>query len=359
MSGLKEKMASPIEEAELDAVFHRVEASLQPRPSRASRLTLPAVAVASLGLGVLVAYGASSSSSSSEVAAGPLRWQDGRAFEGLGGAREARLSDGSRIEVTEGAELRLVSNAADAFALALESGRVDLEVRPNGPRLWSVDAGDVRVEVLGTRFSVVRDEEVRVEVERGLVSVRWSGGTELVGPGESWASLDVGETVSSASSGAESASAMAEPGPESASEPAASELAASEAELGAASASESSRWRTLADRGAYDDAYAAVQRRGFRRSVIGAPDVETLFALADTARLSGHPAEALEPLRRIVEHHASDRRAGVAAFTLARLELESFGRRGESRRWLERALELGLGGSLREAAERRLRELEE
>ncbi|MEM9193680.1 MAG: FecR family protein [Myxococcota bacterium] len=349
MSELRTKMRSPIEETELDEVFHRVEASLQPRPRKTRRFGMGFAIAGAIAMGALGAYAlvpGSDDPQVSDAAPGPLRWADGPVFEGLGDAREATLSDRSQISVQPGTELRVVANAAEAFGLALEKGHVEIEVQPQGPRLWSVDAGDARVEVLGTQFSVTRDgDRIAVRVERGLVSVRWRDETELLGPGQQW-ERPYGDRTAARAPEMEPSNEREETPPD-------------EAHPEGAPSDEATtpRWRTLAARGDYNDAYAAVQRRGFLRSVTAAPDVETLFALADTARLSGHPADAREPLRRIIEHHQNDRRAAVAAFTLGRLELESFGRREESRRWFERALGLGLQGSLREAAQQRLREL--
>ena len=47
-------------------------------------------------------------------------------------------------------------------------------------------AGDVTVEVVGTRFTVARTPAVRVDVARGKVKVIAPSGTTLVAAGESW-----------------------------------------------------------------------------------------------------------------------------------------------------------------------------
>jgi transmembrane sensor len=46
-----------------------------------------------------------------------------------------------------------------------------------------------------------------------------------------------------------------------------------------------------------------------------------LFLAADVARRSGHPSEAIAPLRKLVARYPGDGRAPSAAFTLGLLEL--------------------------------------
>ena len=66
-------------------------------------------------------------------------------------------------------------------------GSVDCDVAPrNGRPPFHVVAGDVSVEVVGTRFTVTRTPAARVDVVRGKVRVTAPGGTWLVGAGESW-----------------------------------------------------------------------------------------------------------------------------------------------------------------------------
>jgi hypothetical protein len=55
------------------------------------------------------------------------------------------------------------------------------------------------------------------------------------------------------------------------------------------------------------------------------PVTELLHA-SDVMRLGGEPAQAIGPLRRIIEHHAGDPRAALAAFTLGRLLLDDLDR---------------------------------
>src|SRR5690606_29525095 len=61
-------------------------------------------------------------------------------------------------------------------------------------------------------------------------------------------------------------------------------------------------WRALANRGRHHEAYAALRDRGIARESEHASP-EQLLLLADVARLSGHPAEAVRPLERLITVH--------------------------------------------------------
>jgi transmembrane sensor len=76
--------------------------------------------------------------------------------------------------------------------------------------------------------------------------------------------------------------------------------------------------------------------------------VNDLLALADVARLSGHPAEAVAPLERILAEFARDSQAPLAAFALGRLELDSLGRARAAALAFRKALDLGIPQALRE-----------
>lgn len=112
-------------------------------------------------------------------------------------------------------------------------------------------------------------------------------------------------------------------------------------------------WRDLARSGRHREAFASLGSDGLRRESerLGVND---LLALADVARLSGHPAEAVVPLEKILFDFASDSQAPLAAFALGRLELDSLGRVQAAAAAFRRALELGVPTSLREDVRARL-----
>lgn len=90
------------------------------------------------------------------------------------------------------------STAADGtITVDLDRGSVDCDVEPRPGRApFRVVAGDVRVEVIGTRFTVTRRASgVRVDVTRGKVKVRDPNGEYLVAAGETWPSSLAGSDV--------------------------------------------------------------------------------------------------------------------------------------------------------------------
>ncbi len=56
-----------------------------------------------------------------------------------------------------------------------------------------------------------------------------------------------------------------------------------------------------------------------RARPIARDEVAPLLRAADDARAAGHPESALDPLRRVIAEHPSDSRTGLAAFTLGRV----------------------------------------
>jgi transmembrane sensor len=117
--------------------------------------------------------------------------------------------------------------------------------------------------------------------------------------------------------------------------------------------SASTGWRSLAQQGNNADAYASLGSAGIASAAQGA-SVDDLLALADVARLSGHPADAVAPLSRVVAEHASDPRTPLAAFTLGRLELDALGRPAQAATAFAQAIALGLPQTLQQDAYARL-----
>src|SRR5690606_21486099 len=95
------------------------------------------------------------------------------------------FDDGSVIELAPRTQVTTRKSTPDRVELTVVHGRATFDVKPNGPRTWLVDAGDVRVTVLGTRFTVTRDrDEVEVTVVRGKVQVTSRRGTTILTAGQ-------------------------------------------------------------------------------------------------------------------------------------------------------------------------------
>jgi transmembrane sensor len=112
-------------------------------------------------------------------------------------------------------------------------------------------------------------------------------------------------------------------------------------------------WKDLARRGDYAQAYDAIGAPGIASATPRA-SVDELLALADVARLSGHPADAVGPLGRVISENPGDTRAPLAAFTLGRLELDTLGHPARAADAFARAIAIGLPAGLVEDAYARL-----
>lgn len=286
--------------------------------------------------------------------AGPLARTDGAPFDVVEAAAEvmsrAELTDGSRIEVEAGGRLVTVGNDGRRVLAVLERGIARVHVQPGGPRAWVFECGLATVEVVGTRFTLERSETtLRVDVTEGVVLVRGDNVPDRL------RRLTAGEGIVVRAPGAERAATDFAPRPDAAAatSPAPRSSSGEPTAMGSAPATPRAPppegWRDLARRGAHRDAYAALGDGGVA-SASSSATVEDLFLLADVARLSGRPTEAVVPLQQIVQAHGGDGRAALAALTLGRLRLDQLGQPSHAAADLEVALAMGLPGALQEDA---------
>jgi transmembrane sensor len=95
----------------------------------------------------------------------------------VGAHRTVTLADGSQVQLNTATRLR-ASIDHDARTVWLDSGEAYFEVTHLAGRPFVVHAGDRRVTVLGTKFSVRRSgSEVKVTVLEGRVRVEGPGGS--------------------------------------------------------------------------------------------------------------------------------------------------------------------------------------
>jgi transmembrane sensor len=244
------------------------------------------------------------------------------ASAGVPGERDFALPDGSRVSLLAArSRVDVLEQTAALVRTSLGAGSARFDVRHDPTRVFEVESGDVKVRVLGTAFSLVREGAfTRVSVERGAVRVQWTGGEAFLSAGQA------GLYPPPASSA--EASKPAEP---------AAELA------GNVVAEEASSWRKLAKRGAYTDAFKALGPAA-SKSVHDEPS--DLMLAADVARLSRHPGDATRFLSRVSDGFPRDRRAPLAAFTLGRVLLEDLGQPGRAADAFRRAQQLAPRGPL-------------
>jgi len=186
----------------------------------------------------------------------------------------------------------------DGRGFALHAGGARFSVPHDTHRPFVVTAGDVSIEDLGTTFTVryLTVDRLKIAVEEGRVRVRATGTDTEVAAGSAL-EVPVSPVVES---------------PRKPSRP--TTVAASS-------------WRRLAERGQFEEAQRALRKAG--PSAVRDETVDLLLA-ADAARLSGHPAEAVPYLERVLRGHTRDPRTGLAAFTLGRVLLDELGRPSEA-----------------------------
>lgn len=342
---IKDRLRDPADEQALRRIWSGVAArSLSAKPRhRARPFVLLSAAGAMAGVAVLLVNLLNQSGREP----GPLQLTGGGAIVSTvapSSGATLSLSDGSRIELSAGTRLEPLESSSSVFLAVVAGGNATFDVRPGGPRRWQIECGLATVEVIGTRFSCERQSDrLRVAVQRGAVLVRGERIPDRVRRLAAGQSLEVTEAAPSAALPAPAAAATAAavaPGLEPAAAPA-------PARAGAIA------WRELARGGHHEQAFATLGSGGVRREMKRA-GIADLFALADVARLSGHPAEAVAPLERIQTEFAADPQASLAAFALGRLELDTLGRPGHAAVALSRALQLHIPRSLREDVRARL-----
>ncbi len=104
----------------------------------------------------------------------------------VGGTSQVTLP-GALIEARSDTSVEVQHGPGGAITLVVARGAVECDVEPRGNRPpFKVVAGDVLVEVVGTRFTVARTPTPRVDVARGKVRVTAPGGQWLVEAGEAW-----------------------------------------------------------------------------------------------------------------------------------------------------------------------------
>ncbi|HEX5656256.1 MAG TPA: FecR domain-containing protein [Polyangiales bacterium] len=268
---------------------------------------------------------------------------------------ELRTDDGSvATRLSPETELAVASDRSDAVELELKRGRGHFEVTKNPQRRYRVRSGAVTVEVLGTAFDVTKldGDASEVQVNHGLVRVRWPDGETLLHAGEHGVyppklEPKQPEPVVAEPVAAEPEPPAVEPTPHPAVEPTPDPAVDGHAHRHAR------KHRELAPR---DDGWRALARAGKHREAFGAlaeqpvEDLEGLLLAADAARLSGHPREAAEHLDQLVRKYPDSAPARLAAFTLGRLQLNELADPQRAARSFARAYALDPKGPLAEDA---------
>jgi hypothetical protein len=171
------------------SLFQRLDSGEEPPPSERARahgwrpgaILIAASAAAAIFGGVLameLVHRAPASASASHI-------------ETRSSASHVVVGDAS-LDVAPESEVVVAGNGERGLSVTLDRGRVECEVAPRGERPpFFVQAGDVRVRVVGTRFAVTRAREVvSVDVTKGVVQVESHGAIQRVAAGQHWSSSD-------------------------------------------------------------------------------------------------------------------------------------------------------------------------
>lgn len=246
------------------------------------------------------------------------------------------------------ADVRVLPQEKGVEVAQLAAGGAWFDVRPNPNRTFRVEAGDVVVEVLGTRFAVERNERtVRVVVDHGRVRVKWKGGEKLLTNGmESSFPLNAEPAAPILASEVEVLRSVELPA-----EPVVAPMAAAPSTAVGVKVSRPSKpavavpsWQDLARAGDNDAAFVELQKSKPH-------DVaEELLLAADVARLTRHPEQAVAPLNRLLVRFPEDGRAPLAAFTLGRILLDQLAQPRAAAEAFGRARDLDPSGPLAEDA---------
>jgi transmembrane sensor len=255
-------------------------------------------------------------------------------------AHQLVLADGSRIAVSSGASLSVLENDAMHLVLKQSQGTVHYEVTPGGARRWVIEAPLATIEVVGTGFTIDADtEHVQVDVAHGIVLVRGDRVPEHV------QRLTAGQHLAVAREPTAYTTSSAVAPPPVAAAPAPPKIADGPPVLPAVLPT---GMPTQANTGSLPGRTAGVllPQDHDTPALAANSSIEALFVRADIARRAGHPEQAHVPLEQIVAGHAHDSRTPLAAFSLARLYLDSLGRPADAARMFERSLALGLSTAL-------------
>jgi transmembrane sensor len=337
----------PVREQSVVRMWHVVEARLR---AEAPAGPWKVIGWASLGalvavLAMFVARGLDRGTTLPVITAteaGPLVTSDGKPLGVVdvpvdGRPSAVALADGSHIVIGADTRLEPLASSGREFIVRLARGRATFDVKPGGPRRWVVEAGVASVEVVGTRFIVVREpSNVRVRVERGIVLVR--GATVPDGVTR----LEAGETTVVRTASVHPPVVRHDgDGPDDVDvlDPSTLPRARKDARPDDGRAGSNTE--------DYAHTYDLLGKEGLKVESERAKTADELFALADVARRSGHLADAIVPLQRLVLYYPSNPRAPLASVTLGRILL-SLERPAEAGRALEAALSRGVPVGLEE-----------
>ncbi len=335
--GLRRFFHTPLSEERRERNWTAIAAAL-PARRRAPRARRSfALAFAMLATVILAVVGA-------RFIGTPRGAIDGAVLQtGAGEKQSLELGDGSQVVLEPSTKLQLERVSGRGIQLRLEAGAMNAQVTHVDRRPFTVVAGPVEVHVVGTKFRVELDPadgDILVAVTEGRVSLTRTDGRpapDTLGAGETW------------SSGAPSATPPEE-----------ATLDASSAVVTHHSPRATARPPTLSKRfraawrdGRFAAAWSEIPTADLD-AIIASSGPQDLLAIAECARMSGHPYESARAFDSLRHRFRSDPRAPLAALELGRLRLNELGAPLDAKEAFEDAIALDPDGSFREDADARL-----
>lgn len=261
---------------------------------------------------------------------------------------DIRFKDGSWARPMGRESTVLVREVSSASTvLELTRGKVLLDVEPDPGRAFIVIAGPVRVEVIGTRFSVAwQGPRVAVRVEEGRVRVAWTGGSTHLSADEDGIFPPDGVRTTPIDDPSPSAPASASrSGPDTVGR--VRRVGRPGRREGGPRPRRRSDPRT--DRAEVGETQSASSTTSADLEPADKDPVHVFLEASDASRRASKPRQALLQLEAIWVLHPDDERAPLAAITAGRLHmaLEQF---EEAAAAFHRARILDLEGALAEEA---------
>ena len=268
----------------------------------------------------------------------------GRPFESADAEVALSLPDGIQVDLDRRSRVRLESVAPEEIRVALSKGSARFDVEPHRPRRVVINADDVEVRVIGTRFRVTRidaataEDEARVEVavERGIVEVRdrqHAGEPRRLRAGERF-------SMPAISTGGEAG------GEVSGGRPAGDEDGEVVSAGGGAAAPMNEPVRLAGATRISKPTEISGSVATARRAAAASP--RTLLERAQMAWRAGRMEEAAMDYAEVLDRHPADPRAALAAFELGRIQMDHLADLTAATASFERALHLAPRASFQE-----------
>jgi len=250
-------------------------------------------------------------------------------------ATSVAFSDGSRLELTNGARARIGEVTAHGARVDLVDGRVAVDIVKAEGNAWSFQAGPYVVHVIGTDFDVSWSKARRrleVDLHRGSVAVtgpridgqlRLQSGQRLTSSPDAPSIVTRGEPPAAPTPGpasSDSASIAANPGTAGEAEPVA-DLSGATVERHDSAVAGPISWSRLVAQGDFQRVLDAAQKRGVD-SVLSSGTQAELAALADAARYGRNTQLARRALLAERKRFPGAAAARGAAFFLGGIEAD-------------------------------------